>query len=255
MTTMEPILNLIGVKFEHKLRAGRTLPIFNNINLSVHYAEFLGIVGPSGCGKTTLLRIMAGLAKPSSGKVIFRGEELKGPTPRISMMYQNPTLIPWLSVWENVYLAVSSRRDMTDLEKREKTALFIDLVGLRGFESAYPAELSGGMKQRVALARALVTSPDVLLLDEPFSNLDPLTAINLSREVEYMWLDSSLPPASVVMVSHNIEDVVQLSDRVLVLKGRPAEIIAEIKIELERPRNRKSEEFYHYVDEIFTLVS
>jgi NitT/TauT family transport system ATP-binding protein len=198
---------------------------------------------------------MAGLARPSSGKVIFRGEELKGPTPRISMMYQNPTLIPWLSVWENVYLAISSRRDMTDLEKREKTSLFIDLVGLRGFESAYPAELSGGMKQRVALARALVTSPDVLLLDEPFSNLDPLTAINLSREIEYMWLDSSLPPASVVMVSHSIEDVVQLSDRVLVLKGRPAEIIAEIRIGLERPRNRKSEEFYHYVDEIFTLVS
>ncbi|MEM1518150.1 MAG: ABC transporter ATP-binding protein [Nitrososphaerota archaeon] len=255
MSAREPILRLIDVKFEHKLRGGRTLPIFNGINVSVHYAEFLGIVGPSGCGKSTLLRIMAGLIRPTHGRVIFREEELTSPTPRISMMYQSPTLIPWLSVWDNVYLAVSSRKDMTEEEKREKTSLFINLVGLEGFESAYPSELSGGMKQRVALARALVTSPDVLLLDEPFSNLDPLTAINLSREVEYMWLDSSLPPASVVMVSHSIDEVVQLSDRVLVLKGRPAEIIAEINIELERPRNKKSEEFYRYVDEIFTLVS
>ncbi len=255
MSNKEPILSLIDVKFEHKLRSGRTLPIFNNINLSVHYTEFLGIVGPSGCGKTTLLRIMAGLVRPTSGRVIFRGEELTEPNPRISLMYQNPTLIPWLSIWDNVYLAISSRKEMSEIEKREKTSLFIDLVGLSGYESAYPAELSGGMKQRVALARALVTSPDLLLLDEPFSNLDPLTAINLIREVENMWLDASLPPASIVMVSHSIEEVVQLADRVLVLKGRPAEIIAELRVELERPRNRKSDEFYRYVDEIFTLVS
>jgi len=249
------ILRVIDVYFEHRLRGGRTIPLFNGIGLSVRYAEFLGIVGPSGCGKSTLLRIMAGLLRPTKGTVVFRGEELRGPTPRISMVYQTPVLLPWLTVWDNVYIGVMARRDMSEEEKKERTALLIELVGLTGFESAYPAELSGGMKQRVAIARALVASPDVLLMDEPFSNLDPLTAINLSKEIEYMWLDSSLPPSSVVMVSHNIEEVVQLADRVIVLKGRPASIVSVVEVDLERPRNRKSEEFYRYVDELFTLVS
>lgn len=255
MERREEILSLIDVHFEHRMRGGRALPLFNGITFSVRYAEFLGIVGPSGCGKSTLLRIMAGLLRPTRGKVVFRGEELEGPTPRISMVYQTPTLLPWMTVWDNVYIGVIARRNMPEEEKKERTALLIELVGLAGFESAYPAELSGGMKQRVAIARALVASPDVLLMDEPFSNLDPLTAINLSKEIEYMWLDSSLPPSSVVMVSHNIEEVVQLADRVLVLKGRPASIVSIVEVDLKRPRNRKSEEFYRYVDELFTLVS
>jgi len=255
MSTTESVLSLIDVHFEHRLRSGRHLQVLNGITLHVNYAEFLGIVGPSGCGKSTLLRIMAGLLKPTRGKVIFRGEELRGPNPRISMVYQTPALLPWMTVWDNVYLGVMARRDMPEEEKKERTALLLELVGLVGFESAYPSELSVGMKQRVAIARALVGNPDVLLMDEPFSNLDPLTAINLSKEIEYMWLDSSLPPASVVLVSHNIEEIVQLADRVIVLKDRPAKIAATIHIKLERPRNKKSEEFYRYVDEIFTIMS
>jgi NitT/TauT family transport system ATP-binding protein len=144
---------------------------------------------------------------------------------------------------------------MTEEEKEELAMRFLDLVGLSGYAYAYPRELSGGMQQRVALARALVVLPDLLLLDEPVSNLDPLTALALMRELEEMWFDSSLPPASVVMVSHSIDEVVQLSDRVLVLKGRPATVVAELKVELERPRNRKDEAFLRLVDEVMMLLS
>lgn len=161
----------------------------------------------------------------------------------------------WMPVLENVKLPLISRKDMSEEEKEELAMRFLDLVGLSGYASAYPRELSGGMQQRVALARALVVLPDLLLLDEPMSNLDPLTALALMRELEEMWFDSSLPPASVVMVSHNIDEVIQLSDRVLVLKGRPATIVAELKVELERPRNRKDEAFLRMVDEVMMLLS
>ena len=171
------------------------------------------------------------------------------------MMFQSPNLLPWLTILENVKLPLVSRKDMAEEEKEELAMRFLDLVGLSGYASAYPRELSGGMQQRVALARALVVLPDLLLLDEPMSNLDPLTALALMRELEEMWFDSSLPPASVVMVSHNIDEVIQLSDRVLVLKGRPATIVAELKVELERPRNRKDETFLRLVDEVMMLLS
>jgi NitT/TauT family transport system ATP-binding protein len=198
---------------------------------------------------------MCGLLKPTKGKVYFRGEELKSPNQKISMMFQSPNLLPWLTILENVKLPLVSRKDMTEEEKEELAMRFLDLVGLSGYAYAYPRELSGGMQQRVALARALVVLPDLLLLDEPMSNLDPLTALALMRELEEMWFDSSLPPASVVMVSHNIDEVVQLSDRVLVLKGRPATVVAELKVELERPRNRKDEAFLRLVDEVMMLLS
>ncbi|MEM4288782.1 MAG: ABC transporter ATP-binding protein [Nitrososphaerota archaeon] len=255
MSSPETLLELRNVTHGYHMRAGATLKIIENLNIQVRYGEFLGIVGPSGCGKSTILRIMAGLIKPLSGTVIFRGEVLTGTTPRISLMHQTPPLLPWLTVGENVYLALISRSDLTEEEKRLKASQLIELVDLAGYESAYPHELSGGMKQRVALARALVTDPDLLLLDEPFSNLDPLTSLSLSREIEYMWLESTLPPISVVMVSHNIEEVVMLADRIIVLGGRPARILAEVPIEMGRPRNKKSEEFYRLVDEVFSLIS
>jgi NitT/TauT family transport system ATP-binding protein len=246
------LLRMVDVEFSYP---GSKTKVLSDINLHVDYAEFVGIVGSSGTGKSTLLRLMCGLLKPTKGKVYFRGEELKSPNQKISMMFQSPNLLPWLTILENVKLPLVSRKDMTEEEKEELAMRFLDLVGLSGYAYAYPRELSGGMQQRVALARALVVLPDLLLLDEPMSNLDPLTALALMRELEEMWFDSSLPPASVVMVSHNIDEVVQLSDRVLVLKGRPATVVAELKVELERPRNRKDEAFLRLVDEVMMLLS
>jgi NitT/TauT family transport system ATP-binding protein len=246
------LLRMVDVEFSYP---GSKTKVLSDINLHVDYAEFVGIVGSSGTGKSTLLRLMCGLLKPTKGKVYFRGEELKSPNQKISMMFQSPNLLPWLTVLENVKLPLVSRKDMTEEEKEELAMRFLDLVGLSGYAYAYPRELSGGMQQRVALARALVVLPDLLLLDEPVSNLDPLTALALMRELEEMWFDSSLPPASVVMVSHSIDEVVQLSDRVLVLKGRPATVVAELKVELERPRNRKDEAFLRLVDEVMMLLS
>ncbi len=246
------LLRMVDVEFSYP---GSKTKVLSDINLHVDYAEVVGIVGSSGTGKSTLLRLMCGLLKPTKGKVYFRGEELKSPNQKISMMFQSPNLLPWLTVLENVKLPLVSRKDMTEEEKEELATRFLDLVGLSGYASAYPRELSGGMQQRVALARALVVLPDLLLLDEPVSNLDPLTALALMRELEEMWFDSSLPPASVVMVSHSIDEVVQLSDRVLVLKGRPATVVAELKVELERPRNRKDEAFLRLVDEVMMLLS
>ena len=251
----EALLELRNITFSYKLRRGEKLQVFNDLSLKVRYAEFLGIAGPSGCGKSTLIRIMAGLLKPESGVVLFRGKPLERPTPRIAVMFQNPALFPWYTVLENVMLALIHEKELSREEKIERAKVFLDMVGLIGFESAYPAELSGGMKSRVALARALVSQPDLLLMDEPFSNLDPLTAISLRREIETLWQNQSLPPSSVVIVSHDIEELVELCDRVIVLTQRPVKVAGEVKIDLERPRSRRSEEFYRYVDEIYTLLS
>jgi len=252
---LEHILEARGISYGYHLRKGTNLQVLENLSLAVRYAEFLGVVGPSGCGKTTLLKILAGLTKPSRGSVVYKGEELKQPTTAISLVFQSFSLFPWFTVLENVMLALSKIPGLNRQEKIERSRAFLDMVGLSGFESAYPGELSGGMKQRVTLARALVTHPDVLLMDEPFSNVDPLTAISLRREIEMMWLSESLPPSAVVLVSHDIEEVVELADRVVVLSSRPSHIVAEVNIALARPRVRRSNEFYDYVDRVFTLIS
>ncbi len=251
----EALLELRDITFGYKMRGGEKLKVFDGLSLSVRYAEFLGIAGPSGCGKSTLIRIMAGLLKPEKGAVLFRGKPLEKPTPRIAVMFQSPALFPWYTVLENVMLALIHEKELSEEEKMERAKVFLDMVGLIGFESAYPAELSGGMKSRVALARALVSQPDLLLMDEPFSNLDPLTAISLRREIETLWQNQSLPPSSVVIVSHDIEELVELCDRIIVLTRRPVKIAGVVKVNLERPRSRRSEEFYRYVDEIYTFLS
>jgi NitT/TauT family transport system ATP-binding protein len=251
----EPILELRDIVFGYKLRKGENIRIFDGLSLDVKYAEFVGIAGPSGCGKSTLIRIMAGLIKPEKGEVLFRGKPLKKPTPRIGIMFQSPALFPWYTVLENIILALIHEKDLSEKDKIERARVFLDMVGLTAFESAYPAELSGGMKARVALARALVSQPDLLLMDEPFSNLDQLTAISLRREVESLWLNQSMPPSSVVMVSHDIEELVELSDRIIVLTKRPAKIAGIVEVDLDRPRQRRSPEFYKYVDEVYTLLS
>ncbi len=251
----EAILELRDIVFGYRLRKGENVKVFDGLSLDIKYAEFVGIAGPSGCGKSTLIRIMAGLIKPEKGEVLFRGLSLKKPTPRIAIMFQSPALFPWYTVLENVVLALIHEKDLSENDRIERAKVFLDMVGLTGFESAYPAELSGGMKARVALARALVSQPDLLLMDEPFSNLDPLTAISLRREVESLWLNQSMPPSSVAMVSHDVEELVELCDRIIVLTKRPAKIAGIVEVNLERPRLRRSPEFYKYVDEVYTLLS
>ena len=253
--TREALLELREIVFSYTMRGGGRLQVFDGLSLKVRYAEFLGIAGPSGCGKSTLIRMMAGLLKPEKGVVLFRGKPLEKPTPRIGVMFQNPALFPWYTVLENVLLALIHEKELSREEKIERARVFLDMVGLMGFETAYPAELSGGMKSRVALARALVAQPDLLLMDEPFSNLDPLTAISLRREIETLWQNQSLPPSSVVMVSHDIEELVELCDRIVVLTQRPVKVAGIVEVKLERPRSRRSEEFYKYVDEVYTLLS
>ncbi|MEM1583188.1 MAG: ABC transporter ATP-binding protein [Nitrososphaerota archaeon] len=251
----EALLALKNISFSYKMRKGDRLLIFDNLSLNIMFAEFVGIAGPSGCGKSTLLRMMAGLLKPDSGEIYFRGRPLNGPDPRISMVFQNPTLLPWYTIIKNVMLGLINERELTEKEKEEKARTFLDMMGLIGFENAYPAELSGGMKQRVAIARALVSHPDLLLMDEPFSNLDQLTAITLRRELENLWLNQALPISSIVLVSHDIEELVEISDRVIVLTVRPTKVAGIVKIDLKRPRSRRSQEFYEYVDQIYTLLS
>ena len=251
----EAILEARNIHLTFRFRKGMEIKLFEGLNLDVRYAEFLGIAGPSGCGKTTLLKILAGLLRPEKGEVYYKKQPLKKPTPAISLVMQPAGLLPWYTVLENVMLALHNEKSLTKEEKIDRCRVFLDMVGLSAFESAYPAELSDGMRQKVVLARALVTHPDILLLDEPFSNVDPLTAVSLRSEIESMWMNESMPPSSVVLVSHDIEELVELCDRVIVLNGRPTEITASVEIELPRPRNRRSRDFYKYVDEIFTLLS
>ncbi|MEM4294248.1 MAG: ABC transporter ATP-binding protein [Candidatus Caldarchaeum sp.] len=251
----EPIISVVDVSHSFYTRKGMNIDVLKNMNINLYYGEFLGVVGQSGSGKTTLLKIMAGLVKPTSGKVLYKSKPLNGPTPAISLVFQEPALFPWLTVLENVVLALKRFKELSKQEAVERARSYLDMVGLSGFEYVYPGELSGGMKQRVVLARALVTNPDVLLMDEPFSNVDPLTAVSLRREIDMLRAHETLPPSSVLLVSHNVEEIVELSDRVVVLSGRPAEVKGEIRILLEKPRDRRSPLFYEYVDQIFTLMS
>ncbi len=251
----EAILEARDIYFSYRMRRGGELPVLQGLTITIYYAEFVGIVGPSGCGKSTLLRIMAGLLRPRSGEVFFRGRPITKPTPRISIMFQSPSLFPWYTVLENVMLALIHEKELSREEKEERAKAFLDMVGLSGFESAYPTELSGGMRQRVALARALVSQPDLLLMDEPFSNLDPLTAISLRREILNMWMNQALPPSSIVMVSHDVEELVEMAERIVVLTERPARIAGVVEVNMPRPRSRRSREFYEYVDRIYTMLS
>ncbi len=233
----------------------RILEVLKEVSFSVADGQFVSIIGPSGSGKSTLLRIIAGLLRPTSGHVFYRDMEVTHPIKNISMMFQNYALLPWKTALENVEIALYSNESLSPKEKTEKALKALAAVGLSGFENAYPGELSGGMKQRVAIARALALEPEVLLMDEPFSALDPLTADHLRNEVYSYLINPQSPIRSVVMVSHNVEEVVELSDKVIVLSPRPAHVVGEVNILLNRPRDKKSFEFYTYVDQIFALLT
>lgn len=237
----------------HKER--EPLPVLVDVSLSAKKDELVAVTGPSGCGKSTLLRIIAGLVRPSSGKVMVLDTEVTGPRADVSMVFQNFVLLPWRTALENVLFGLSSRNEFTEEQKIEKAKAALDVAGLSGFEDVYPGELSGGMKQRVGVARALATEPRVMLLDEPFSSLDDLTAERLRKETYTLLINPQSPVQSVILVSHNVEEIIELADRVVVLSGRPAHVVGEVDVTMPRPRNKKSEEFFHWVDKVYTLLS
>ncbi|PXX70689.1 NitT/TauT family transport system ATP-binding protein [Nocardia tenerifensis] len=258
MTTIEAnrevLLDISGVGKRFTGAAGDELRVLDGIDLQLRGGEIVALLGRSGSGKSTLLRIIAGLIAPSDGEVTYRGTPLNGSNPGAALVFQSFALMPWLTVQDNVELGLAAR-NVAPAERRRRALDAIDLIGLDGFESAYPKELSGGMRQRVGFARALVLEPDLLLMDEPFSALDVLTAENLRTELVNLWATEGFPTKAICVVTHNIEEAVQLADRVLVLGANPGRIIAEVPVRQPRPRNRRAPWFEALVDEIYGLLT
>jgi NitT/TauT family transport system ATP-binding protein len=233
---------------------GRALPVLDDVSFRLCEGEIVALLGKSGSGKSTLLRCIAGLIAPSAGTVTYRGTPLNGANPGVAMVFQSFALMPWLTVQQNVELAMQAR-DVPEATRRDKALQVIDLIGLDGFESAYPKELSGGMRQRVGFARALAVEPDALLMDEPFSALDVLTAANLRGELTRLWINREFPTKAVLIVTHNIEEAVQLADRILVLSSNPGRIRAELPVGLPRPRDRHDPAFEQLVDTVYGILT
>ncbi|WML36881.1 nitrate/sulfonate/bicarbonate ABC transporter ATP-binding protein [Clostridium sp. OS1-26] len=250
---MKNAKEFIKVKEITKYFGGSDKPTLEDINLTINEGEFIAILGPSGSGKSTLLRTITGLVKPDSGEVIFDGQKVTGVNPYASIVFQTFALYPWLTVRENVELGLKAKGFPKDYMRRKAEEL-ISLIGLDGFEEAYPKELSGGMRQRVGFARALAVEPKLLCLDEPFSALDFLTAENLRTELVELWQEKRMPIKSIIMITHGIEEAVLMADKIVMLSRNPAHIVAEIKIDLPHPRNRKSPEFEKLVDSVYKLL-
>jgi NitT/TauT family transport system ATP-binding protein len=228
--------------------------VLDNITLELREGEFVTLLGPSGSGKSTLLRILAGLVPPSAGEVLVHGKPLHGPNPQVAIVFQSFALYPWLTVLQNVELGLLARNVPRD-ERRRQALAAIDLVGLDGFEDAYPKELSGGMKQRVGFARALVVDPEALFMDEPFSALDVLTAQNLREQLLDLWVEKSMPTRAILMVTHNIDEAVSLADRLVVLAADPGRIRADIPGLPLAVRRSKGPEHTALVDALYRLMT
>jgi len=248
------ILEAKGVTKTFTTPDGRALPVLDGVSLTLREGEIVALLGKSGSGKSTMLRCIAGLIAPSAGSVSYRGAPLNGANPGVAMVFQSFALLPWLTVQQNVELAMQAREVPQDV-RRDKALRAIDLIGLDGFESAYPKELSGGMRQRVGFARALAVEPDALLMDEPFSALDVLTAANLRGELTRLWEGHDFPVKAVLIVTHNIEEAVQLADRILVLSSNPGRIRAELPVALPRPRDRHEAGFENIVDTVYDILT
>ena len=230
------------------------LEIIDSISFQANKGEFISIVGPSGCGKSTLLRMIAGLITPTSGRVLFGNREITEPNKKIAFVFQDFALLPWLTNQENVKIGLS-RSEMSDEAKDKKASELLDRFGLSGFEEYYPNALSGGMKQRVGIARSIASEPQVLLMDEPFSSLDELTANSLRADIIYMLENKNISVNSVIMVTHNVEEAVELSDKIVVLSDKPSRVKKIIKLTGARPRDKRTKQFADYVDEIYSVLA
>ncbi|AOI68578.1 nitrate/sulfonate/bicarbonate ABC transporter ATP-binding protein [Burkholderia ubonensis] len=248
------VLELEAVCKSFAMPSGAPLRVLADVDLALREGEILGLLGRSGSGKSTLLRIAAGLVKPSSGAVRYRGRPLAGPTDGIAVVFQTFALYPWLTVLENVELGLDALGVGTRVA-RERALAAIELIGLDGFESAFPRELSGGMRQRVGFARALVSEPVLLLMDEPFSALDVLTAETLRTDFLDLWNARQLPIKAVMMVTHNIEEAVLMCDRIQVLGAGPGHVEATLRVGLPHPRNRRDPAFQAIVGEIYAALT
>ncbi len=230
------------------------LVVLDDVDLTLTAGEIVGLLGRSGSGKSTLLRIASGLLRPTSGEVTWRGVPLRGPAPGVAMVFQSFALFPWLTVQANVELGLEAK-GVQRAERERLAEEAIDLIGLGGYENAYPKELSGGMRQRVGLARALVVHPDLLLMDEPFSALDVLTAENLRTDLIELWSEKKLPVKAVLIVTHNIEESVLMCDRILVFSSNPGRVAHELRVPFPHPRNRHDPAFRLFVDRIYGLMT
>jgi len=253
-TASAPIIEARKLEKFYPQPDGGRIQVIAATDLAIYPGQIIAMLGASGCGKSTLLRMLTGLSPASAGSVFWHGEPVRDGSPNVSIVFQSFALFPWLTVLENVEAPLEAR-GMPPIERHKRALRIIDAVGLDGFESAYPKELSGGMKQRVGVARALVVEPEVLFMDEPFSALDVLTAETLRGELLELWLEHKIPTRAIFIVTHNIEEAVVLADRVVVLGRNPAHIHADFAVALPHPRDRKSSGFVELVDEIYRVLT
>jgi NitT/TauT family transport system ATP-binding protein len=248
------LLELNAVRQAFPKPDGGEILVLDDVNLQLVEGQIVGLLGRSGSGKSTLLRLISGLAQPKGGTITYLGQDVAGPAPGIAMVFQSFALFPWLTVLENVQLGLEALR-LPETEIRARALAAIDLIGLDGYESAYPRELSGGMRQRVGVARALVVHPNILLMDEPFSALDVLTAETLRTDFLELWGDQRLPIKGVIIVTHNIEEAVLMCDRILIFSRNPGHITTEIKVDLPQPRNRLDAQFQELVERVYVAMT
>src|SRR5476651_2367936 len=251
---MADLLNVEHVRRTFPRSGGEELLVLEDVNLTLKDGEIVGLLGRSGSGKSTLLRLIAGLAQPQGGSLSYMGAPIEGPAQGVSMVFQSFALFPWMTVLENVQLGLEAL-GLPQAEIRTRALAAIDLIGLDGYESAYPRELSGGMRQRVGFARALVVHPNILLMDEPFSALDVLTAETLRNDFLDLWAAGQLPIQGVLLVTHNIEEAVLMCDRLLLFCAQPGRIVSEIPIDLPKPRHAIDPRFRAIIDRVYVEMT
>ncbi len=249
-----PLSDLRSVSKEFTLPHGAAVKVLEDVSLEVREEEIVALLGPSGCGKSTLMRILAGLIKPDAGEVHYRGQRFAGLNPGVAIVFQSFALYPWLTVTDNIAEALRAR-GLGGGASRAAAGRVIELVGLKGFEDVYPRELSGGMKQRVGIARALAVEPEILCMDEPFSQVDALTAENLRSEVVRFWSDKATNPKTIFMVSHDVKEVVFMATRIVVMAAKPGRIRRIIENKLSYPRDYRHKDFQRLVDEIHAVIT